>query len=64
MRLFAEKCKICVFTHDKLPCDPCQFLLRPEELSSTNFFDFFCLGETRGRFLIDRLSLEQTYKAY
>ena len=60
----SQKCTICVFEHDKLPCDPCQYLLTPESLPSKNFFEFFCLQQYRSNFLLDHTLLQQTYKAY
>ena len=60
----AKECTICVFKHLQLPCNPCQYLLQPEKLSSTNYFDFFCLHSNRDHFPIDHSLLQQTYKKY
>ena len=60
-RFSTDMCKICYFPHKVIGSDPCQFLLNPDGLSSTNFFDFYMLPK---QFEIDLNLLQNTYKQY
>ena len=46
-RMFSEhlstKCTICHFGHEIVGCNPCQYLINPNGLKATNYYQFYCV---------------------
>ena len=57
-----EKCAVCVHAHTKLPCNPCQYLEKPDQLKTVTYYDFFCFHDKQ--YAIDLDKLKETYKQF
>ena len=61
-RYFSSLCTSCVHSHQKLACNPCQYLEDPAQLKKINYYQFFCLGEPH--FDLNLKALTQQFKQY